>query len=93
MYIDPLEQAFRDAAQKYAIDGELEFDDDAKVSFGDDPGAYVQCWRWITDADVRDNNNAVKGHKCMWCLTEFPNLETSKECPNEECRSNRIDDQ
>ena len=38
------------ADERYGHDGELEFDDDAVVSLGDDPGAYVMCWRWV-DAD------------------------------------------
>ena len=29
-------------------DGELEFDDDAAVSLGDDDGAYVMCWKWVS---------------------------------------------
>jgi hypothetical protein len=28
-------------------DGELELDDNAKVSEGDDNGAYVQTWMWV----------------------------------------------
>ena len=28
-------------------DGELECDDDALVSTGEDPGAYVQVWQWV----------------------------------------------
>lgn len=28
-------------------DGELELDSDAKVSEGDDNGAYVQTWMWV----------------------------------------------
>jgi hypothetical protein len=38
---------------KYAMehlheDGDLEFDDDAAVSLGDDDGAYVMCWKWVS---------------------------------------------
>lgn len=28
-------------------DGELELDENAKVSEGDDNGAYVQTWMWV----------------------------------------------
>lgn len=28
-------------------DGELELDDNAKISEGDDNGAYVQVWMWV----------------------------------------------
>ena len=33
-------------------DGELEFDDNAVVSTGEDNGAYVQCWAWVEDDEV-----------------------------------------
>lgn len=28
-------------------EGELELDDNAKISEGDDNGAYVQVWMWV----------------------------------------------
>lgn len=40
------------ARTMYARDGELEFDDDAVVSYSDDAGAYVMAWRWIDDDDA-----------------------------------------
>lgn len=40
------------ARKRYAVDGVLEFDEDAKVSISDDGGAYVQCWRWVDDEDL-----------------------------------------
>ena len=46
---DPHAQA---AAEIYGCDGELEFDDTLVVSNGDDPGAYVMCWRWVTDEEA-----------------------------------------
>ena len=30
-----------------ACDGELEIDDNAIVSYGEDNGAYVQAWVWV----------------------------------------------
>ncbi|MTH61131.1 hypothetical protein [Paracoccus litorisediminis] len=40
-------------------DGEMELDLDAEVSLGDDPGAYVMVWKWVTssEADVCDECN------------------------------------
>lgn len=36
------------AKERYQQQGELEFDDDALVSIGDDPsGGYVQAWVWV----------------------------------------------
>lgn len=37
----------RAAKEQHHRDGEIEVDDDAKVSLGDDPGAYVQAWIWV----------------------------------------------
>lgn len=33
-------------------DGELEVDENAIVSAGDDSGAYVQAWVWVGDEDL-----------------------------------------
>jgi hypothetical protein len=45
-----------------AVDGEIEFDDDAAISANDDPmtdhGAYVQGWFWVSDPEEFD------GHEC-----------------------------
>lgn len=35
------------AQENLHCDGDLEFDDNAIVSIGDDDGAYVQCWKWV----------------------------------------------
>lgn len=46
-------QLYRSAIDdKLGRDGEIEFDDDAVVSKGDDAGAYVQGWLWISDEDA-----------------------------------------
>ena len=45
--------AFQRAADEhYGRDGELEIDDGAVVSRGDDAGAYVLAWRWVTDREA-----------------------------------------
>lgn len=45
-----------------AREGELEFDDDAVVSEGNDNGAYVQGWAWLdfsgTNLDKHASTNA-----------------------------------
>ncbi len=39
---------YRAAAKAtYHKDGEIEIDEEATVSFGDDNGAYVQAWVWV----------------------------------------------
>lgn len=40
------------AREKYGSEGEIEIDDNAVISRGDDKGAYVQAWVWVyADAD------------------------------------------
>jgi hypothetical protein len=43
---------YREAASKRHVDGELEVDDLAAISHGDDEGAYVQAWIWVTDDEA-----------------------------------------
>lgn len=46
-------EAYRRAAKAlHEVDGEIEIDPDATVSFGDDSGAYVAAWVWVPDAEV-----------------------------------------
>src|SRR6218665_3096412 len=54
---DP-EDPYRAAAKERANDG-LEVDDDAIVSEGSDPGAWVHTWLWITndEAGVPDKDD------------------------------------
>lgn len=43
------------AAAKEAVrnkEGELEVDDDAVISAGGDPGAYVMAWLWVPNEDA-----------------------------------------
>jgi len=54
---------WREAAKKrYQRDGEIEIDDNAEVSFGDDPGAYVQAWVWVPDEDA---NRSAAARACV----------------------------
>ena len=43
----------RTCAEIFVRDGDLEMDAKAEVSVGDDPGAYVQVWKWVSNAFVR----------------------------------------
>lgn len=46
---------YRDAARELKEhEGELEIDDEAVVSQGGDPGAYVQAWVWIPTREALD---------------------------------------
>lgn len=57
---NPTLRKYADAARaEYYEEGELEFDDGAVVSHGDDAGAYVMCWRWVDDdtAGVEDDTD------------------------------------
>ena len=57
----------RDAKAIYQSDGEIEIDDDAKVSRNDDSsssqGAYVQAWVWVAN-----------DCKCDECGVMVPNV-------------------
>lgn len=45
------DQQIRDLAdEQFGREGELEFDEGCLVSEGDDNGAYVQGWRWVSFA-------------------------------------------
>jgi hypothetical protein len=37
------------AKELYGVDGEIEVDNNARISRGDDPGAYVEAWLWVSD--------------------------------------------
>lgn len=43
---------YRQAAQDQAVGGELEVDDWAVISAGDDDGAYVMAWLWVPDDEL-----------------------------------------
>lgn len=50
---DPIDKAYIEAARRhFENDGVLEIDDNAVVSVGDDPGAYVQAWVWVEAEDA-----------------------------------------
>jgi hypothetical protein len=55
---NPEEARYRSYAQGYLHrDGDLEFDDNAVVSMGSDPGAYVQGWKWVDQCDLPDEGD------------------------------------
>lgn len=46
--------AYRRAARaEYHREGEVEIDNNAVISRGDDPGAYVQAWVWVSHEEVK----------------------------------------
>jgi hypothetical protein len=43
---------YRDRAkERYCFNGEIEVDSNARISRGDDHGAYVEAWVWVPDED------------------------------------------
>jgi hypothetical protein len=44
------------AKRRYHKEGEVEVDDNAKLSIADPPdgGAYVQAWVWVPEEEVKD---------------------------------------
>ena len=61
----------RAAEDNYEHEGELEFDKGCVVSMGDDPGAYVQGWRWVTDeeAGIETEEEDEETVLCIHCKT------------------------
>ena len=52
---------YQEAASAYGQDGEIEVDDGAVVSLGEDPGAYVQAWLWIPDSEIEPGGDSAHG--------------------------------
>ena len=52
--MDPAHRVLVDAYRAGVVvrDGEMEMDDDAEVSIGEDPGAYVMVWTWVSNEDA-----------------------------------------
>ena len=62
---------FRNRAKElYHEEGEIEVDNDARVSIGDADGAYVAAWVWVplkkekADSQVRGRLTDVKINSC-----------------------------
>jgi ATP-dependent protease HslVU (ClpYQ) peptidase subunit len=58
---NPVLRAYRRRAKKLYKEGELEIDDDAVVSHGDDHGAYVMAWVWVEDEDEKEDDKVPSG--------------------------------
>ena len=49
----PSHEQYRKAAKRlFEKEGTIEIDDAARISQGTDPGAYVQCWCWVSDEEA-----------------------------------------
>jgi hypothetical protein len=49
------------AREQYHCDGEIEVDDAAVVSNGDDTGAYVAAWVWVDDPEGEEGEEDEDG--------------------------------
>lgn len=50
---DPRDELFRKSAKlSHHKEGEIEIDEKAEVSHGDDNGAYVQAWVWVPASNI-----------------------------------------
>lgn len=45
------------AKSMYEVEGEIEIDDNAVVSHGADPGAYVAAWVWVPFDDEDEDES------------------------------------
>ena len=77
--------AYRSAVE--VKDGEIEMDPDAEVSFGDDPGAYVQVWAWVSNAQAGLTTEIT----CMSCgdTTNSDDSPDGERCPD--CYQKEVD--
>jgi hypothetical protein len=64
----PERDAYRNAVE---TSDELEVDDDAIVSMGADPGAWVHAWVWVTNerAGIEEDEDE---NVCRTCGEEYP---------------------
>ena len=46
-------------------EGTLEIDDNAVVSYGDDPGCYVAAWVWVPDEEAEEHLGDELCDRCM----------------------------
>ncbi len=52
------------AKELYHRDGEIEVDDNARVSLGDDRGAYVEAWVWVPKGENKKARNFDPVNPC-----------------------------
>lgn len=52
-------------------DGDLEVDNNALISFGEDAGAYVQCWKWISWDHIDDLPMVIQVDGTTWYFDLF----------------------
>jgi hypothetical protein len=85
----PKTQWFRARARNlYHIEGEIEIDENARVSLGGPEGAYVQAWVWVpsehtqrgTFAGRHESGSAdVTGTRTLSCIQGRPRKRFSQE--------------
>jgi hypothetical protein len=80
--------AIREFAQATLANDELEIDDDATVSEGDDNGAFVQAWVWVDfygtlfDKDPPDEERYENRYEhCGETWTTYADSGCNDECP------------
>ncbi len=56
-------QDYQEAARASSDEGHIEVDDNATVSHGSDPGAYVQAWLWVSKEEMLDVRRARLAQK------------------------------
>lgn len=66
----PTDEQYREAAKRvHGEEGEVEIDNTATVSRGDDAGAYVQAWVWVP-LDQISGHQGVRCAQCEAVITE-----------------------
>ena len=64
------------AREQYAKAGEIEFDSDAAVSEGDDNGAYVQAWVWVSFEGEGELDKEVDDEAAEYLTVPASKIET-----------------
>jgi hypothetical protein len=66
---------YREAAHRLHHDeGSCEVDENAKISRGDDPGAYVQAWVWVHNTDTK--RKLTPDETTRWQSNGAPSFQT-----------------
>jgi len=65
------------ARDMYAVDGQVEIDEGAMVSRGDERGAYVAAWVWVAEPAPQGNASSMHGGAWVPPRKEHDALTTS----------------
>src|SRR5690606_32196474 len=73
------------AKETFHKDGELEIDEDAKVSFDAEQACRVSCWVWVSDeaAGITDTDHMTDDQRTQAYLFGTNNIDTAAQFDDE----------